>query len=78
MIKISSDIHSKRHESLDKTNENESKKAKSQESIESELGELKISGLCASCAEKNKCPLTKFDGGVWHCEGYVESVKGTN
>ena len=29
-------------------------------------------GLCANCANRQDCFLPKAEGGVWHCEEYVE------
>ena len=29
-------------------------------------------GLCASCAHRENCLLPEAEGGVWHCEQYVE------
>ncbi len=31
-------------------------------------------GLCANCAKRETCLLPKSEGGVWHCEEYVEDV----
>jgi hypothetical protein len=28
--------------------------------------------LCASCAKRDSCTVSKSEGGVWHCEEYVE------
>jgi len=30
------------------------------------------SGLCATCAKRDTCLLPQAEGGVWHCEEYVE------
>jgi hypothetical protein len=29
-------------------------------------------GLCANCANRQDCLMPKAEGGVWHCEEYVE------
>lgn len=29
-------------------------------------------GLCANCANRETCLIPKSEGGVWHCEEYVE------
>jgi hypothetical protein len=29
-------------------------------------------GLCVNCANRETCLLPKAEGGVWHCEEYVE------
>jgi len=31
-------------------------------------------GLCANCANRSTCLLPRSEGGVWHCEEYVEDV----
>ena len=31
-----------------------------------------FTGLCANCAKRLDCLLPKREGGVWHCEEYVE------
>jgi hypothetical protein len=35
-----------------------------------DAGEYK--GLCVNCANRETCLLPKSEGGVWHCEEYVE------
>jgi len=32
----------------------------------------KCKGLCANCANRGSCLLPRSEGGVWHCEEYVE------
>jgi hypothetical protein len=29
-------------------------------------------GLCVNCANRETCLVPKPEGGVWHCEEYVE------
>lgn len=29
-------------------------------------------GLCVNCANRFDCLLPKAEGGVWHCEEYIE------
>jgi hypothetical protein len=29
-------------------------------------------GLCMNCANRFDCLLPKCEGGVWHCEEYIE------
>lgn len=29
-------------------------------------------GLCENCANRHTCLLPKSEGGVWHCEEFVE------
>ena len=29
-------------------------------------------GLCVNCANRHTCLFPKSEGGVWHCEEYVE------
>ena len=29
-------------------------------------------GLCVNCAKRGSCLLPEREGGVWHCEEYVE------
>ena len=29
-------------------------------------------GLCMNCANRYNCLLPKSEGGVWHCEEYLE------
>lgn len=29
-------------------------------------------GLCMNCANRHECLLPKSEGGVWHCEEYLE------
>ena len=29
-------------------------------------------GLCVNCANRETCLFPKSEGGVWHCEEYVE------
>ncbi len=31
-------------------------------------------GLCVNCARRLECPFPHSEGGVWHCEEYVEEV----
>jgi len=35
-----------------------------------EAGEYE--GLCVNCAKREVCLLPKSEGGVWHCEEYME------
>jgi len=36
-------------------------------------GEVEVfKGLCMNCANRFDCLLPKSEGGVWHCEEYVE------
>lgn len=35
-----------------------------------DAGECK--GLCVSCANRETCLFPRAEGGVWHCEEYVE------
>lgn len=35
-----------------------------------EAGDYK--GLCMNCTNRETCLLPKAEGGVWHCEEYVE------
>ncbi len=34
--------------------------------------EKEFKGLCVNCANRHTCLLPKNEGGVWHCEEYVE------
>jgi hypothetical protein len=35
-------------------------------------------GLCANCANRHTCLLPRSEGGVWHCEEFVEDDLTTN
>ena len=35
-------------------------------------GEREFRGLCSNCANRQTCLLPKSEGGVWHCEEYLE------
>lgn len=37
-----------------------------------ENGAEAYKGLCANCASRATCLLPKTEGGVWHCEEYLE------
>jgi hypothetical protein len=37
-----------------------------------ESGEESFRGLCVNCAHRCECLLPKAEGGVWHCEEYME------
>jgi hypothetical protein len=76
MIKITLENKTERHETEKKTyNQEKSKSIKALKNNETGSPEFKISGLCTSCAERERCPFPKVDGGVWHCEGYIETGK---
>ena len=34
--------------------------------------ESEFKGLCVNCANRHICLLPKNEGGVWHCEEYLE------
>jgi len=34
--------------------------------------EKEFKGLCVNCANRHTCLFPKCEGGVWHCEEYVE------
>jgi hypothetical protein len=33
---------------------------------------MELKGLCVNCANRYTCLFPKSEGGVWHCEEYVE------
>jgi hypothetical protein len=35
-------------------------------------GATEYKGLCANCVHRDSCLLPKSEGGVWHCEEYLE------
>jgi hypothetical protein len=37
-----------------------------------EENEKEFRGLCVNCANRSICLFPKSEGGVWHCEEYVE------
>jgi hypothetical protein len=39
-------------------------------SLDEHEGDFK--GLCVNCANRHTCLLPKAEGGVWHCEEYLE------
>ena len=34
--------------------------------------ESEFKGLCVNCASRHTCLFPKNEGGVWHCEEYLE------
>jgi len=34
--------------------------------------EKELRGLCVNCANRETCLFPKSEGGVWHCEEFVE------
>lgn len=42
-----------------------------------EQGE-ELKGLCVNCANRSVCLLPKSEGGVWHCQEYVEEKYATS
>jgi hypothetical protein len=35
-------------------------------------GKREFKGLCVNCANRYTCLLPRSEGGVWHCEEYLE------
>lgn len=36
--------------------------------------ESEFKGLCLNCANRHTCLLPRSEGGVWHCEEYLEEI----
>ena len=41
------------------------------------LPEAEYKGLCVNCARREICEHPKPEGGVWHCDEYVEERYGS-
>jgi len=37
------------------------------------VAEADRKGLCMNCANSETCLLPRSEGGIWHCEKYVEA-----
>lgn len=41
-----------------------------QDSNPIDTGVVKFKGLCINCENRNDCPRSRVEGGIWHCEEY--------
>ncbi len=39
-----------------------------------EENDSQCKGLCTNCANRHTCLLPQSEGGVWHCEEYMEEI----